>query len=52
MVVSINEPRAVEEDPEITEESEDGEVIDGEEATKEESTEDADTAEGSEEEAS
>ncbi len=52
MVVSINEPRAVEEDPEITEESDDGEVIDGEEATKEESTEDADTAEGSEEEAS
>ena len=52
MVVSINEPRAVEEDPEITEESGDGEVIDGEEATKEESTEDADTAEGSEEEAS
>ena len=52
MVVSINEPRAVEEDPEITEESEDGEVIDGEEATKEEATEDADTAEGSEEEAS
>ena len=52
MVVSINEPRAVEEDPEITEESEDGEVIDGEEATKEESTEDTDTAEGSEEEAS
>ena len=52
MVVSINEPRAVEEDPEITEESEDGEVIDGEEATKEESTEDADTTEGSEEEAS
>ena len=52
MVVSINEPRAVEEDPEITEESENDEVIDGEEATKEESTEDADTAEGSEEEAS
>ena len=52
MVVSINEPRAVEEDPEITEESEDGEVIDGEESTKEESTEDTDTAEGSEEEAS
>ena len=52
MVVSINEPRAVEEDPEITEESDDGEVIDGEEATKEESTEDADTTEGSEEEAS
>ncbi len=52
MVVSINEPRAVEEDPEITEESDDGEVIDGEEATKEESTEDADTVEGSEEEAS
>jgi large subunit ribosomal protein L25 len=52
MVVSINEPRAVEEDLEITEESDDGEVIDGEEATKEESTEDADTAEGSEEEAS
>ena len=52
MVVSINEPRAVEEDPEITEESEDGEVVDGEEATKEESTEDADTTEGSEEEAS
>jgi len=52
MVVSINEPRAVEEDPEITEESDDGELIDGEEATKEESTEDADTAEGSEEEAS
>ena len=52
MVVSINEPRAVEEDPEITEESGDGEVIDGEEATKEESTEDADTAEGSEEEVS
>ena len=52
MVVSINEPRAVEEDPEITEESEDGEVVDGEEATKEESTEDADSAEGSEEEAS
>jgi large subunit ribosomal protein L25 len=52
MVVSINEPRAVEEDPEITEETDDGEVIDGEEATKEESTEDADTAEGSEEEAS
>ena len=52
MVVSINEPRAVEEDPEITEESEDGEVIDGEESTKEESTEDTDTAERSEEEAS
>jgi len=52
MVVSINEPRAVEEDPEITEESEGGEVIDGEESTKEESTEDTDTAEGSEEEAS
>ena len=52
MVVSINEPRAVEEDPEITEESEDGEVVDGEEATKEESTEDADSAKGSEEEAS
>ena len=52
MVVSINEPRAVEEDPEITEESDDEDVIDGEEATKEESTEDADTAEGSEEEAS
>ena len=52
MVVSINEPRAVEEDPEITEESEGGEVIGGEESTKEESTEDTDTGEGSEEEAS
>ena len=48
MVVSINAPKAVEEDPILEEELEDGEVTEGEEVSEEKDEETSDSAESKE----